>query len=315
MLWFWAVLGALCGIVFLVLLTSLICFFRVFYSPTRKPLGENEYDFPVGEIYEPHREAMVEWVKMTRTMPHEDFSITSFDGLTLRGRYYECQPGGVIEILFHGYRGNAERDMSAGVERCFALGRNALIVDHRAAGKSDGHIITFGIHERKDCLRWVDFVIDHFGKETKIILTGISMGAATVMMAAGEELPENVVCVLADCGYSSPREIIQKVVRDMKLPVWTLYPFIRLGARLFGHFDLEETSPMEAVQRCRVPLILIHGAADDFVPCDMSRRLYEACVSQKKFVAIEGAGHGLAFPTDKKLYLQSLADFQNECGF
>ena len=72
---------------------------------------------------------------------------------------------------------------------------------------------------------------------------------------------------------------------------------------------------MDAMKRCRVPLILIHGDADDFVPCDMSRRLYEACGSQKKFVAIAGAGHGLAFPTDKELYLRSLADFQDECGF
>lgn len=315
MQWLWICLGIFSVVVFAVLLTSLICFFRVFYSPKRKILRDDEYDIPLGDIYEVHREAMVNWIRMSRTMPHEEFSVTSFDGLTLRGRYYECCPGAPIEILFHGYRGNAERDMSGGVERCFALGRNALIVDHRAAGRSDGHIITFGIRERKDCLSWVDFVVGHFGKETKIILTGISMGAATVMMAAGEDLPENVVCVLADCGYTSPREIIQKVVREMNIPAWVLYPFIRLGGRLFGHFDLEETSPMEAVQRCRVPLILIHGDADDFVPCDMSRRLYEACVSQKKFVTISGAGHGLAFPTDKERYVGALADFQKECGF
>lgn len=311
----WIVLGVVAFVVLAVLLTSLICFIRIFYSPARKVPGEGEYEIPDGEIYEKHREAMVRWMDMTRTMPHEDVSIQSFDGLTLRGRYYECQPGGIIEILFHGYRGNAERDMSGGVERCFALGRNALIVDHRAAGKSEGHVITFGIHERRDCLRWVEFVREKFGNDTKIILTGISMGAATVMMAAGEELPDNVVCVLADCGYSSPREIIQKVMRDMKLPPKLLYPFVRLGAGLFGHFDLEETSPMEAMVRCRVPLILIHGDADDFVPCDMSRRVYEACTSQKKFVAIRGAGHGLAFPTDKEGYLRALAEFQQECGF
>ena len=315
MVWLWSILGTVGALACLTLLTSLVCFFRVFYSPTRVPLREGEYDIPEGEIYEVHRKEIEKWIDMTRTMPHENFSITSFDGLTLRGRYYECQPGAPIEILFHGYRGNSERDMSGGVERCFALGRNALIVDHRAAGKSDGHIITFGIRERKDCLRWVDFVIGHFGAECKIILTGISMGAATVMMAAGEELPSNVVCVLADCGYSSPREIIHKVIRDMGVPTWLLYPFIRLGARLFGRFDLEETTPLEAVRRCRVPLILIHGDADDFVPCDMSRRLYEVCVSQKKFVTIAGAGHGLAFPTDPELYLRSLAEFQEECGF
>jgi fermentation-respiration switch protein FrsA (DUF1100 family) len=241
-------------------------------------------------------------------------SIVTPDGLTLRGRYYECNPGGIIEILFHGYRGNSERDMSGGVERCFALGRNALIVDHRGAGQSDGHVTTFGIRERWDCLLWVERVIERFGPDTKIILTGISMGAATVMMAAGEKLPENVICVLADCGYSSPREIIRKVIRDLKLPMM-LYPFIRLGGILFGRFDLEETSPIEAVQKCRVPLILIHGEADGFVPCEMSRLVYEACVSPKKIVTVPGAGHGLSFPVDKEGYLKALADFQQECGF
>jgi fermentation-respiration switch protein FrsA (DUF1100 family) len=314
MLWLWIALGVIGAMIFLVLLTALICYFRVFYSPARHPLGPDEYDIPDGEVYAPHREDMIRWTNMTRTMPHEVLTIVTHDGLTLRGRYYECNPGGIIEILFHGYKGNSERDMSGGVERCFALGRNALIVDHRAAGQSEGHTITFGILERRDCLRWVDRVIERFGKDTKIILTGISMGAATVMMAAGEELPPNVVCVLGDCGYSSPREIIRKVIRDMKLPM-ILYPFIRLGAILYGRFDPEETSPVEAVKHCRVPLILIHGEADDFVPCEMSRAVYEACASQKKLVTIPGAGHGLAFPVDKEGYLRALADFQQECGF
>ena len=315
MQWLWIALGILAGGFILVFLTSLICFFRVFYSPKRVPLGEGEYDIPPGAEYEAHRKSIENWIDMTRTLPHQHFSITSHDGLTLRARYYECQAGGPIEILFHGYRGNAERDMSGGVERCFAMGRNALIVDHRASGKSDGHVITFGIRERKDCLQWIDFVIEHFGEDTKIIITGISMGAATVMMALGEELPKNVVCALADCGYTSPREIIRKVIRDMKIPAFLLYPFVRLGALWFGHFDLEETSPMEAVKRARVPLILIHGEADDFVPCDMSRRLYEACASQKKFVGIPDAAHGLAFPVNKEAYLRALADFEAECGF
>ena len=315
MVWLGIALSIVLGAIVIALLTSLICFFRVFYLPKPKVLGEDEYDLPEGEIYEVHRESIIRWIKQTRQMPREDVCIRSFDGLTLRGYYYECKPGAKLEILFHGYHGSGERDLSAGVERCFALGRNALIVDQRGAGRSEGRITTFGIRERKDCLKWIEFAKARFGEDVTIILTGISMGAATVMMAAGEDLPSNVVCVLADCGYTSPREIIQKVIRDMKIPVGLLYPVIRLGGKLFGGFDLEETSPMEAVRRCRVPLILIHGEADDFVPCDMSRRLYEECVSPKKFVAIPGAGHGLAYPTDPEGYVRALADFQQECGF
>ena len=312
-----ALVGALLLLAFLVLLTSYICYRRVFYSKERRLPGPDEYDFPEGEIYEVFHEDMIRWTKMIRSMPKEDIEMQSSDGLTLRGKYYEHHKGAIVEILFHGYGGYSERDLSGGVERCFALGRSAILVDQRGAGRSDGSVVTFGIKERRDCVEWAKFVAQRFGAETKIVLTGISMGAATVMMAAGEEdLPENVVCVLADCGFSTAREIIKKVIREMKLPANLLYPFVRLGGYIFGHFDLEETAPLEAVKKCKVPMIFIHGDTDDFVPCEMSEVLYEACASQKKSLrVIHGAGHGLAFPVDQEGYVKALADFQSECGF
>ena len=312
---FYPIIGTIVFLSILVLVFSYVCYRLVFYKTKKKTLGPDEYEIPEGEEYETYREEIVASIKNGRSMKHEDVSIKSFDGLTLRGRYYECQPGAILEILFHGYRGNSERDLSAGVERCFALGRNALIVDHRASGRSEGKSITFGILERRDCLAWTDFAVQKFGKDVKIILTGISMGAATVMMAAGEDLPENVVCVLADCGYSSPKEIIKKVMRDMKLPADLVYPFVKLGAKLFGKFNLEETSPMEGVLRAKVPVIFIHGEADDFVPCDMSRSLYEACISKKKILTVPGAGHGTAYLKDGEAYFKVLRDFEKECGF
>ena len=316
MVWVYVFSGVLLFLVVVTLIAAYVCYRMVFYSPKRKQLGEDEYEIPEGEIYEVFREDMEGWIRMTRTYPHEDMEIKSFDGLTLRGRYYECQNGAITELLFHGYQGNAERDLSGGVERCFALGRNALIIDHRASGTSDGRVISFGINEKRDCLAWIDHAIKRFGADTKLIITGISMGAATVMMAAGEKLPDNVVCVLADCGYSSAREIIKKVIKDMKLPPDIIYPFVRLGARMFGHFSLEETSPIEAVKKSSIPIIFIHGDTDDFVPCEMSERLYEICSSEhKRFVSVKGAGHGLAFPVDKEGYLNALREFQKECGF
>lgn len=307
--------AALALLALIVLGIAYYCYRRVFYAAPRRPLGEEEFEMPPGKIYEAYREPMIRWMKMTRDLPHEEVEITSHDGLVLRGKYYEHKKGAPLELLFHGYRGNAERDMCAGVERCFAIGRNALIVNQRAAGTSEGHVITFGIKEHRDCLDWINFAIARFGNEQKIILTGVSMGAATVMMAAGTDLPPNVVCVLADCGYSSAREIIQKIVRELGLPVPLVYPFIKLGARVFGHFSLEETSPMEAMRRARVPVIFIHGDTDDFVPHTMSEALFKACTSQKKLVLVKGAGHALAFPVDKEGYLQALRDFQTECGF
>lgn len=306
---------ALCGAVLLFLISMIICFLFVFYSAPKKELPEGEYDLPEGKIYEPHYDEMRSWVDQVRAMGGEEMKITSFDGLTLYGKYYEYSPDAPLEILFHGYRGNALRDLCGAVERCFAIGRSALIVDQRGSGKSGGRLITFGVRERFDCLSWVNFANERFGKDKKIILTGISMGASTVMMASGEELPENVVCILADCGYSSAEAIIKKVMRQLHMPVSVFYPIVKLGARVFGRFDLEEAPPIEAVKKCKVPMIFIHGENDDFVPCDMSRELFEACASKKKIMTVPNAGHGLAFPIDKDGYLTALRDFENEAGF
>ncbi len=294
---------------------TLICYFKIFFSPKRKELSADEYDIPDGEIYEKYRDEMIGWMKSAREMNPVEYKIKSYDGLDLYAKYYEYKKGAPIEILFHGYKGSAERDLSGGIERCFSLGRNAFIVDQRAHGKSGGHTITFGIKERFDCVYWANFVNETFGKDSKIILTGISMGAATVMMASAEKLPENVVCILADCGYSSPRKIIEKVIIDLSLPPKLLMPFVTLAAKLIGKFDLDESTPLCAVSATDIPLIFIHGDDDDFVPYYMSEECFNACKSQKKLVKVTGAGHGLAFPVDKTLYLSSLQDFQNECGF
>jgi pimeloyl-ACP methyl ester carboxylesterase len=302
------------AVIAIVLLTAYICFVKVFITPKRKKLGKDEYDFPPGEIYEPFYPQMKKWTDDIRSMKRELVQITSFDGLKLRGYYYEYSPNSPLELIFHGYGGNAERDLSGGVERCFALGRSAILIDQRGAGMSEGRVCSFGINERRDCLEWIKFATAKFGRKRPIIIGGVSMGAATVMMAAGEELPPNVIGVLADCGYTSAKEIICKVIRQMRLPVPIFYPIIRLSGRLFGGFDIEETSPMEAMRKCRVPVIFYHGEADDFVPCDMSVRLHKACVSTKRLVIVPGADHGLAYPADKEGYLRELRDFEVECG-
>ena len=309
MLYFWIAIG-LFTILLLTLSISYYCYRRIFRAPKRKNLGEDEFEIPDGEVYLPFKDAMIDWIKKVRAMPHEDLSITSIDGLTLKGKYYECKKGAPIELLFHGYQGNGERDLSGGVERCFTLERNAIIIDQRACGESEGKVITFGIKEHLDCLKWIDFVISHFEEKCEIILTGISMGAATVMMTANKNLPTNVKYILADCGYTSPKAIIQKVIKDMKLPPKLIFPFVKIGAKLFGHFNLTETSPIECVQNAKKPIIFIHGENDDFVPCNMSKELFQVCSSNKSLVTIPQAGHGLAYPVDKQKYLQALKDFE-----
>lgn len=312
MLALWIVLGVVITLALMIVLISYLCFRMAFYSPDRPAVPSDAIDIPEGEAYEEFREDMEKWARDLRAMPHEEMSITSFDGLTLRGKFYEYAPNAPIELMFHGYRGTAERDLSGGVARCFQLGRSALLVDQRGCSDSEGNVISFGINEHRDCLAWLDFAIQRFGKDVKIILTGISMGASTVLMVSDQALPPNVLGILADCGFSSAKDIIKKVIRQMGLPADVGYPFVKLGAKLFGHFDLEAHSAVEAVKNATVPAIFFHGDGDDYVPCEMSRINYEACTSKKKLVIIPRAGHGLSYPVAPDTYLNALREFFGE---
>lgn len=303
----------LVSLIIFLLLVCYILFRFIFYVPPRKNIDPEAIPLPPGKIYEPFHEQMRVWVQSSRNTPHEEVSIISFDGLKLTGKYYEYAPGAPVEIMFHGYRGNAERDLAGGMHRAFRLGHSALIVDQRCAGNSEGNVITFGIKEHRDCLKWIDFVIEHLGSDVRIILTGISMGASTVLLAAGRKLPANVIGVLADCGFHSAKDVILSVARSMHLPARALYPLVKVSAKLFGHFDLEEITPVDAVRNCEVPVIFFHGLDDDYVPCYMSQITYDACRTRKKLVMIPGAGHGLGFPVAPELYIQEMQNFFAEC--
>jgi fermentation-respiration switch protein FrsA (DUF1100 family) len=309
----WIILGGiLLFIIFSVLITAYVCFVRIFYANRRKSQKEKtKITAPVVDGFAPFRPQIGMWMREVEAMDGRELEIISHDGLKLCGSFYEYEKGAPIEIMFHGYRGNGKRDLSGGVVRAFKQGRSALIVDHRASGRSEGSVVTFGINESRDCILWAELVAKKIAPDSKIILTGISMGAATVMIAAGrDDLPENVAAVIADCGYTSAKDIIKNTMRDMRLPADLLYPFARLGGKIFGGFDIDETSPVESMGKCKVPIIFLHGDADLFVPFDMSRRNFEACAAERKrLVSIKGAGHGVAYPTDPDKYLSELADF------
>ena len=308
----WIILGCIIAVGLVIFLTSAVCYLMVFYSKDRRPRAEDDYDLPPGKEYEPFYPKMIEWTKRSRATPHRKVEITTFDGLILRGRYYELTPDAPIEIMMHGYQGNIERDLSGGIFRAMNIGHSVLLYDHRGSGLSDGNTMTFGINESRDCRRWIiDYVLTNINPDAKIILSGVSMGAATAMITSGyDDLPENVVGIVADCGYTSAEDIIKKVVREMKLPPNLLYPFIKLGARLFGGFDLDEFSPIEQVKKSKIPTIFVHGDIDGYVPMEMSEKNYESCSAKhKKLVIIKGADHGLAYPVGLQNYLDVLTDF------
>ena len=288
---------------------SYICFRMAFYVSKKQKEENNNTPLPKGRVYEPYHEIITNYANETAKVPYKEFCITSYDGLKLYGKYYECNKNAPIELMFHGYRGKAERDLAGGVQRCFKLGRNALIVDQRCSGKSEGNVITFGINEHRDCLSWVDFMIKEFGKNVRIILTGISMGASTVLIAGGYDLPKNVIGILADCGFTSAKDIIKKVIKNMGLPANIAYFFVKMGAIIFGRFNPDEFSAEQSLKNCKVPVIFFHGESDDFVPCKMSERNFAACASEKRLVTVENAGHGLSFLTAPEKYYDILGKF------
>lgn len=311
-MWYYYLIGAILLVLLLLFVTTLICYLMVFKSPKRREVDVDNIEFPNGVDFKKFTPQIKEWILQLRKAPHEEFSVKSFDNLILKGNYYEYEKGAPIELIFHGYKGSSERDLSGALERCFALKRSVFIVDQRGAGKSQGNTITFGIKERKDCLTWIDFLINHFGSDVKIIIAGISMGAATVLMASCEDLPSNVTHILADCPYSSPQKIIKKVVKDMKLSPRFFYPFIKLSGKIFGGFNLDEIDPITAVKKSKRPILLIHGGSDSFVPTIMSFEIYENISTKKAICIIEDAEHGVAYPVDKQAYINAIKDFEKD---
>ena len=284
---------------------------KTFYSNRRR----------VENIYEISAKTPEEIAQRTHSLiremdgrEYEPIEIRSDDGLRLCARYYHVADGAPLHIQFHGYRSYAMRDFCGGNALARECGHNTLLVDQRAHGRSEGHTITFGIKERIDCLRWVEYATRRFGTETPIFLSGVLMGAATVLMATELNLPSNVVGVIADCPYSSPRAIIRKVIGDMGLPVKAAYPFVCIGAWLFGGIrGLSRHGAVQAVKHATVPILLFHGEADDFVPCDMSREIEKACASAVRLETFPDADHAMCYMTDYDRYRQATIAFVQSC--
>lgn len=254
--------------------------------------------------------------ELCRTMADREYEqvwIHSFDGTPLAGRYYHRNGQAPLFILFHGYRGSGIRDFCASHGICMDMGVDTLVVDQRAHGMSGGNTMTFGILERHDCRRWAEYAADRFGPERPIYLFGVSMGAATVLMAADLSLPGNVVGIIADCPYSSPGQIIRKVIRDMGYPAWLLYPFAVSGALIFGRFRIWQGSAVRSVSDTAVPVLLIHGSEDHYVPSGMSAEIFEHCVGQRYLEIFPGAGHGGCCVTDPVRYEKILRSFMKNC--
>lgn len=270
-------------------------------------------DIPVhrGKQYEPYLTEIARLFQQLYDRPCEFVTVSSFDGLKLSGRYYHVADGAPLDVCFHGYRSSCLTDFCGGAEISQQLGHNLLLVDQRAHGKSEGRTITFGIQERWDVLSWVDYAVERFGSDVKILLYGISMGASTVLMASDLPLPVNVKGIVADCPYSTPGKIIRVVARKMRIPAGLAGFFAWVGAKVYGGFDFRETDADRAVAGAKIPILLIHGESDGFVPCDMSAEIQRANPQKVHRCTFPGADHGISFLVDTKRYRQILSEFSD----
>ena len=268
---------------------------------------------PEAKGYIPYHDQMKALVAEMEQQPFETVEIRSRDGLLLRARYLHIGDGAPVMIQAHGYRSGGIRDMCGANKIARENGINSLLIDMRAHGRSDGHTLSVGIRERFDILDWISYLQTRFGKETPLFLSGVSMGASTVLMAAELPLPDAVKGIIADSPYTSPEEIVRAVIRRNNLPENIFFPLVNQSARLFGHVALRCADVRQAVKKSPVPILLIHGTEDHFVPYKMSMEIRSANPEKVRLLLVEGAPHGIGYIVDTPAYVQTTLSFVKEC--
>lgn len=246
--------------------------------------------------------------------PHEDVYQTSYDGLKLHAAYFPPikETGGKkrVVICFHGYTSRGLADFTGLTDYYFRHGYAMLHPDARAHGDSEGEYIGFGCLDRKDALKWIDWVIEKCGPEIEIFLHGISMGGATVLMASGLELPPQVKGIISDCGFTSPKEVFTHVLKTMyHLPAFPIIPAADVVNRKLAGYGMDECNAKREVAKAKIPILFIHGSKDTFVPVVMCHELYDCCASPKKKLIVEGAAHGESYFKNMEAYENALDEF------
>lgn len=240
----------------------------------------------------------------------EIWGFTSFDGLQLKAHFFTGQPESHrYALLVHGYHDTAYR-VAAHALHFLEKGYHVLMPDLRGHGLSEGSYVGFGYHDHYDILGYIDLIREH-DPEAQIVLMGISMGAATVMLTSGEFLPDNVKCIIEDCGYSSAWEQCRHNMRTIyHLPAFPVLTLTNLILKCKHHYSFKEAAPVKAVAKATVPMLFIHGSKDDFVPFAMQQQLYDACSStEKELLIVEDAVHANSNEVAPALYWHTVDAF------
>ncbi len=255
-------------------------------------------------------DVLAEAEKELINIPTETVEITAYDGIKLVGHLYRCENADRTIIAMHGWRSRWSRDFSLVSKFLIESDCNILFVSQRGQNESESEYMGFGMLERYDCLEWIKFINQKISPNLPIYLYGISMGATSVLMTTGFELPSNVRGVIADCGFTCAKDIWKKVTEGNFHITYEL--FDSLGNEFLKqkiNMSNDEYSTVTAMKQCKIPVLFIHGADDHLVPISMTYENYRACIAPKRLLVVPYADHGMSYYVDKTAYETALKNF------
>lgn len=250
----------------------------------------------------------IEWFKDHRP---EEITMLSDDGLQLKASFLR-QPNATKQtvILAHGYH-HARMQMIPYAKIFYNMGYNVLMPDARSHGESQGNLIGFGWLDRRDYIRWVQRAVLLTHPDEKIVLMGISMGAATVLAAAGEsDIPSNVVAVIEDSSFNRlDKQFRHRLKEYYHLPSQELGTIASALTKKEAGYSFKEANIQEQIKKIKVPIMFIHGEADRYVPIEMLDDLVEATRVPSYVYLVDRADHVQALPTNPRRYQEEIATF------
>ena len=246
----------------------------------------------------------------------EDVRITSsIDDTGLHARYYPCEDPKRFILCAHGYRSTPEYHFAGVARWLHEIGCTLLFIDERGCGQSEGRYITFGAREKYDVMDWFDWLDARNPEQRPMYLYGVSMGATAVMCASEYVLPASFAGLIADCGFTSMKDILAACMKswyniNLRSLLWTVDQFCREEA----HFSMAEADAEKALRKCNRPALIIHGTEDHFVPPSHAVRNYHACAAPKKDILwVDGAGHAASWYQDTEKYQEAVLDLFGVC--